>query len=123
MVRAQFTIRLDGASLPASAAQWVADTDAARDAARTIVQGLMRQHGGDPRLLGATMVITDADGATLLELPFLDVLYMPVEPVCDADRRPRVPRKRAPTRLGAALGPMRRLAGALGARIQPRPGH
>ena len=121
MVRAHFTIRLDGASLPASAAQWVADAEAARAVARTIVQGLMRQHGGDPRLLGATMVITDADGATLLELAFFDALYMPVEPVSDLDRRPRPPRKVGATRLGAALRPVRRLAGALGARIQPRP--
>ena len=125
MVRASFTIRLDGAALPASAAHWVADIDAARAIARTIVQGLMRQHGGDPRLLGATMVITDPDGARLLELTFFDALYMPVEPVSDADRRPRAPRKGKgkPTRLDAALGPVRRLAGALGARIQPRPSH
>ncbi|MGU3668579.1 DUF6894 family protein [Methylobacterium sp. A49B] len=123
MVHAHFTIRLDGVSLPASAAQWVADADAAYAAARIIVQGLMRQHGGDPRLLGATMVITDEAGAPLLELSFFEALYMPVEPVADADRRPRVPRKIAPTRLGAALGPVRRLAGAFGVRLQPRPGH
>ena len=52
MVRAHFTIRLGTASLPASAAQWVDDVEAARTTARTIVQGLMRQHGGDPRLHG-----------------------------------------------------------------------
>lgn len=123
MVRASFIIHLGGAALPASAAHWVADIDAARDVARTIVQGLMRQHGGDSRLLDATMVIADPDGATLLQLTFFDALYMPVEPVSDADRRPRAPRKLKPTRLDAALGPVRRLAGALGARIQLRPGH
>ena len=120
MVRAHFTIRFGDACLPASAAQWVADAEATRAAARTIVQGLMRQYGGDPRLLDAALVISDDDGATLLELSFLDALYMPVEPVADPDRRrPRAPRKAAPTRLSVALGPVRRLAGALGAKMQP----
>jgi hypothetical protein len=122
MVRAHFTIRLGDTALPASAAQWVADLDAARSAARKIVQGLMRQHGGDPRLLEAAAVITDADGAILLDLPFFDALYMPVDPVRDPDRRPCVPRPVRPTRLDAALNPVRRLAGALSARLQPRLG-
>lgn len=117
MIHAHFTIRFGEASLPASAAQWVADAEAARAAARTIVQGLMRQHGGDPRLLAATMMITDAAGATVLEIPFFDALYMPVEPVADPDRRTR--RIAPPSRLGAALGPLRKLAGAIGARMLP----
>ncbi|MGU3475021.1 DUF6894 family protein [Methylobacterium sp. D48H] len=122
MVRAHFTIRLGNASLPASAAQWVEDVEAARSTARTIVQGLMRQHGGDPRLMEAAMVITDDDGAVLLEMSFFDTLYLPVEPVPDADRRrPRAPRRAAPRGLTAALGPVRRLAGALGMRAQPQP--
>jgi hypothetical protein len=121
MFRAHFAIRLDGASLPASAAQSVADLDAARAVARTVVQRLMRQHGGDPRLLDATMVISDDDGVALLELAFFDALYMPVEPVADSDRRrPRPPRKAGPARLGAALRPVWRLAGALTGRGQPR---
>ena len=99
MVRAHFTIRFGDACLPASAAQWVADADAARASARTIVQGLMRQYGGDPRLLDAAISISDDDGATLLEMSFFDALYMPVEPVTDSDRRrPHAPRKPAPTR-------------------------
>ncbi|MCJ2135168.1 catalase [Methylobacterium sp. J-026] len=117
MIHAHFLVRFGGASLPASAAQWVADADAARATARTIVQGLMRQHGGDPRLLDATMVITDETGATQLEIPFLDALYMPVEPVADLDRRTR--RIAPPSRLAATLHPLRKLAGAIGARMQP----
>ncbi|SDM17906.1 hypothetical protein SAMN05216360_10183 [Methylobacterium phyllostachyos] len=120
MVRAHFTIRFGKSCLPASAAQWVADADAARAAARTIVQGLMRQYGGDPRLLDAAIVISDDDGATLMELSFSDALYMPVEPVADPERRrPRAPRKAAPARLSGALGPVRRLASVLGAKMQP----
>jgi hypothetical protein len=123
MVRAHFTIRLGGASLPASAAQWVDDVEAARSTARTIVQGLMRQHGGDPRLLEAAMQITGDDGTTLLEMSFFDALYLPVEPVSDPDRRrPRAPRRPAAPRLTAALRPVRRLAGALGMRLQPLAG-
>lgn len=117
MIHAHFTIRLGDAALPASAAQWVADTAAAQAAARTIVQGLMRQHGGDPRLLAATLVIADAAGAPLLDIPFVDALYMPVEPVADPDRRMR--RVARPSRLGAALNPLRKLAGAIGARMPP----
>ncbi|WP_342107205.1 DUF6894 family protein [Methylobacterium sp. SI9] len=120
MIHAHFTIRFGEASLPASAAQWVADAEAARAAARTIVQGLMRQHGGDPRLLAAAMVITDEHGATLLEIPFFDALYMPVEPVAEPDRRTR--RIAPPSRLGAVVGPLRKLAGTLGARLHPLPG-
>ncbi len=120
MIHAHFIVRFGGVSLPASAAQWVADPDAARATARTIVQGLMRQHGGDPRLLDATMVITDETGATQLEIPFLDALYMPVEPVADPDRRTR--RIAPPSRFGATLRPLRRLAGAIGARMQPSHG-
>lgn len=128
MVRAHFLIRLDGADLPASAAQWVADRDAARAVARTIVQRLMRQHGGDPRLLDAAMVITDEAGATLLEMSFFETLYLPVEPVAALDRRPPARGRSGPSsRLGAVLhavpGPVRRLAGALGVRMQPLLGH
>jgi len=117
MVRAHFTIRFGDACLPASAAQWVADADAARAAARMIVQGLMRQYGGDPRLLDAAIVISDDDGATLLELSFSEALYVPVEPVADPDRRMRC--VAPPSRLGAALAPFRKLAGAIGGRMMP----
>jgi hypothetical protein len=124
MVRAHFNIRLDGSYLPASAAQWVADGDAARAIARTIVQRLMRQHGGDPRLLDAAMVITDEDGATLLEMTFLDTLYLPVEPVAELDRRrPNRARPGSQARIDAVLRPVRRFASALGARMQPLLGH
>jgi hypothetical protein len=123
MICARFNIRLAGAYLPAPVAQEVADLDGARAMARTIVQRLMRQHGGDPRLLDAALVITGADGATLLELSFFDALYLPVEPVADPDRRrPAPPRRIAPERWRAALIPVRRLTGALSARRPPRPG-
>lgn len=117
MVRATFSIRLDGACLPASAAQWVADLDAARATARTIVQGLMRQHSGDTRLLDAALVVTDETGAMLLEMSFLEALYLPVEPVTDPYRRRPVPREfgapRTPrTLLSAAIEPIRRFAAA-----------
>ena len=117
MVRATFNIRLDGACLPASAAQWVADLDAARATARTIVQGLMRQHSGDSRLLDAALVVTDEAGAPLLEMSFLEALCLPVEPVTDPYRRRPIPREFGALRtprmlLSAAMAPIRRLAAA-----------
>jgi len=115
MIRAYFYIRLDGAYLPAPTAQDIADMDAARTAARTIVRGLMRQHGGDPRLLDAALVIADEAGTTLLEMSFLEALYLPVEPVNDPNRRRPIPREFGAMRtsrmlLSAAMAPIRRFA-------------
>ncbi len=125
MVRAYFNIRLDDSFLPDRMGQGVADLDGARLTARTIVRRLVLQHGGEPRLLDAVMVVSDPDGATLLEMSFFEALYLPVEPVVRgeaAPRRPSAPRAAgflSEARIGAALGPVRRLAGAVSARMQP----
>ena len=125
MVRAYFNIRLDDAFLPERMGQWVADLDAARVTARTIIRRLVLQHGGEPRLLDAVMVVSDPDGATLMEISFFEALYLPVEPVLRGDaplRRPTGPRPvgfLSDARVGAALRPVRRLAEAVGARMQP----
>lgn len=125
MVRAYFNIRLDDSFLPERMGQWVADLDAARVTARTIVRRLVLQHGGEPRLLDAVMVVSDPDGATLLEMSFFEALYLPVEPALRADaplRRPSAPRPvgfLSEARIGGALRPIRRFAEAVNARVQP----
>lgn len=125
MVRAYFNIRLDDAFLPERMGQWVADLDVARITARTIIRRLVLQHGGEPRLLDAVMVVSDPDGATLLEMSFFEALYLPVEPDTRGSvpmRRPSAPRSAgllSEARIGAALRPVRRLAEAVNARMQP----
>ena len=61
--------------------------------------------------------IADEAGTTLLEMSFLEALYLPVEPVTDPYRRRPVPREfgapRTPrTLLSAAIEPIRRFAAA-----------
>lgn len=130
MVRAYFNIRLDDAFLPDRMGQSVADLAAARVTASTIVRRLVLQHGGEPRLLDAVLVVSDPDGATLMELSFFEALYLPVEPAVRADaplRRPSAPKPvglrpvgfLSEARIGAALRPVRRFAEAVSARVQP----
>ncbi|MDP4021804.1 catalase [Methylobacterium sp. NEAU 140] len=125
MIRAHFNIRLDGAVLPDRVGQPVEDLEAARAAARTVVRRLVQRHAGEPRLLDAAVMVTDADGATLVEMSFFEALYQPVEPVAPAEaarRRPAASAARslmADPRFGAALRPVRRLAEAVGTRVQP----
>lgn len=121
MIHAHFNIRLDGAWLPESIGQWVADRDAARAAACTIIRQLVLRHGGEPDLLDAVMVVSDPEGATLLELSFFEALYQPVEPVADPGRSrgPRATLAPSDTRIAVALRPVRRFADALSTRIQP----
>ena len=129
MVRAYFNIRLDDAFLPDRMGQCVVDLTAARVTASTIVRRLVLQHGGEPRLLDAVLVVSDPDGTTLMELSFFEALYLPVEPAVRADaplRRPSAPKPvgfLSEARIGAALRPVRRLAEAVSARVQPLIGH
>ncbi|MDR7038430.1 hypothetical protein J2X36_003194 [Methylobacterium sp. BE186] len=78
MPRFFFNIRLDDAYLPERTGQCLPDAEAARAAARTIVRALVSQHGGEPRLLNAAMVVTDAEGAEAFELSFFEAIYVPV---------------------------------------------
>lgn len=114
MIHAFFNIRLDDAYLPERTGQLVADAEAARAVARTIVARLVVQHGGEPRLLNAVMAVTDAAGASLLDLSFFEALYVPVAPPeragTDLRRaairtRGRMAAERGAARLRAMLGP------------------
>lgn len=109
MIHAFFNIRLDDAYLPERTGQMVEDAAEARAVARTIIRRLVVQHGGEPRLLNAVMAITDATGASILDLSFFEALYMPVA----APKRVAAERIgadlrsvaiRAPARVAAAVG-------------------
>ncbi|AWN43854.1 DUF6894 family protein [Methylobacterium durans] len=78
MPRFHFNIRLDDAFLPERTGQCLRDADEARAAARTIVRALVSQHGGEPRLLNAAVLVTDAEGVEVFELSFFEAIYVPV---------------------------------------------
>ena len=115
MIHAFFNIRLDDAYLPERTGQFVRDADEARAVARTIVRRLVVQHGGEPRLLNAVMAVTDADGATILDLSFFEALYVPVAaPAPAAGARPHAAPRRAEGRMAGRMAD--RAPGRLGRR-------
>jgi hypothetical protein len=78
MARFFFNIRLDDAYLPERTGQCVEGPEAARAVARTIIRALVAQHGGEPRLLNAAIVVTDEAGDPVFELSFFEAIYVPV---------------------------------------------
>ncbi|TXN51369.1 catalase [Methylobacterium sp. WL30] len=104
MIHAFFNIRLDDAYLPERTGQLVRDAGEARAVARTIIRRLVVQHGGEPRLLNAVMAVTDADGASILDLSFFEALYVPVAaPERAGPARPRADLRRAAGRMPDAV--------------------
>ena len=102
MIHAFFNIRLDDAYLPERTGQVVRDAEEARAVARTIVRRLVVQHGGEPRLLNAVMAVTDATGASVLDLSFFEALYVPVAaPARIGSERARPDLRRAAIRMPA----------------------
>lgn len=116
MIHAFFNIRLDDAYLPERTGQFVRDADEARAVACTIIRRLVAQHGGEPRLLNAVMAVTDADGASLLDLSFFEALYVPVAAPERAGTDLRRVAIRAPGRVAATLA-------TFGARVRTVPLH
>ncbi|TXM71888.1 catalase [Methylobacterium sp. WL12] len=112
MIHAYFNIRLDDAFLPERTGQLVQDAEEARAVARTIIRRLVVQHGGEPRLLNAVMAVTDADGASILDLSFFEALYVPVA----APERAGAGRPRSGLRGQVADGVAGRAAATFGGR-------
>jgi hypothetical protein len=107
MARFFFNIRLDDAYLPERTGQCVEGPEAARAVARTIIRALVAQHGGEPRLLNAAIVVTDEAGDTVFALSFFEAIYVPVAPAAPVrtlggpDRGRPAPAIAARTRLAA----------------------
>lgn len=118
-MRAFFNILINGKVVPDHVGQDIADMEGLRAAASTVVRALVQRHGGEAQLLDAALLVTDAEGHKLLEISFFEALYLPVAPVADPGRRLTAERSERPSAfLGAALKPMRRIAGAVSARVQ-----
>jgi hypothetical protein len=118
-MRAFFNVLVNGQVVPDPIGQEIADDAALRGASSTVVRALVQRHGGDAQLLDAVLCVTDETGGVLLQISFFEALYLPVVPVDDAGRRRPAERVEAPSaRIGAALGSVRRMAGAVSARVQ-----
>lgn len=118
-MRAFFNIIVNGQVVPDRVGQEVGDAAALRLVASTVVRGIVQRHGGEAKLLDASLVVTNEGGENLLEISFFEALYLPVAPVADPSRRrPEERRERPSAFLGVALKPMRRIAGAVSARVQ-----
>lgn len=118
-MRAFFNILINGKVVPDQVGQDVADAEGLRAAASTVVRALVQRHGGEAQLLDAALLVTDSAGQKLLEISFFEALYLPVAPVSDPGRRRVSERPERPAAfLDAALKPMRRIAGAVSARVQ-----
>lgn len=118
-MRAFFNIIVNGQIVPDQVGQEVADTEGLRAAASKVVRALVQRHGGEAQLLDASLRVTDEAGAALLDISFFEALYLPVTPVADPGRRRTEERhERGSVFLDAALRPVRRLAGAVSARVQ-----
>lgn len=118
-MRAFFNIVINGKVVPDRVGQDVGDTAALRFVASTVVRGIVQRHGGEAKLLDASLLVTDEAGVGLMEISFFEALYLPVSPEADPNRRrPEVRAERPSALLGAALKPMRRFAGAVSARVQ-----
>ncbi len=118
-MRAFFNIVLDSQILPDPVGQECVDDAELRAAAYVVVRALVQRYGGEAQLLDAALHVTDAAGATLLDISFFEALYLPVAPVADGERR-RMPKdeKSAAPLPGVALRLMRRVGGAVSAKVQ-----
>jgi len=53
------------------------DPDQAWTLARSMIQGLLQEEGGQPDLLTASLEVTDKNGDVVLEFPFAEALNPP----------------------------------------------
>ena len=74
MPRYFFNTRIDDSFVPDPDGVELRDADQAWKVARVTVLELLREEGQMPNLLNAVLEVTDADGETVLEFPFSEVL-------------------------------------------------
>ncbi|GJE37168.1 DUF6894 family protein [Methylobacterium persicinum] len=118
-MRAFFNILIHGKVVPDHVGQDVADVDDIRSAASTVVRALVQRHGAEAQLLDASLLVSDPEGNELLRISFFEALYLPVAPVSEPGRlRSAVRPERPAAFFDVALKPMRRIAGAVSARVQ-----
>jgi hypothetical protein len=85
MPRYFFNTRIGDDLIPDVEGEDLRDADQAWEMARTMIQGLLEDQGGQPNLLTASLVVTDQKGVVVLEFPFSEALItQPDNPPNDA---------------------------------------
>jgi hypothetical protein len=74
MPRYFFNTRIGGDLIPDPEGEELRDPDHAWEVARTMIQEILRDQGGPPNLLTASLEVTDEDGEVVLAFPFSEAL-------------------------------------------------
>ncbi len=77
MPRYFFNTRIGDDLIPDPEGEELRDPDHAWEVARTMIQEILRDQGGPPNLLTASLEVTDEHGEVVLALPFSEVLMAP----------------------------------------------
>jgi hypothetical protein len=74
MPRYFFNTRIGDDLIPDVEGEDLRDADQAWEMARAMIQELLKDQGGQPNLLTASLVVTDQKGEVVLEFPFSEAL-------------------------------------------------
>jgi hypothetical protein len=74
MPRYFFNTRIGDDLIPDPEGEVLRDPDHAWEVARTMIQEILRDQGGPPNLLTASLEVTDEDGEVVLAFPFSEAL-------------------------------------------------
>jgi hypothetical protein len=79
MPRYFFNTRIGGDLVQDTEGEDLRNPDEAWETARALIQRLLRQEGGHPALVAATLEVTDENGDVVLEFPFSEAMVPPEE--------------------------------------------
>jgi len=80
MPRYFFNTRIGDDIIPDVEGEELRDADHAWQVAKAMIEELLEDQGDDPKLLAATLVVTDQRGDIVLEFPFSEAVLVEQEP-------------------------------------------
>ena len=80
MPRYFFNTRIGDDIIPDVEGEELRDADHAWQVAKAMIEELLEDQGDDPKLLAATLVVTDQRGDVVLEFPFSEAVVVEPEP-------------------------------------------
>jgi uncharacterized protein DUF6894 len=80
MPRYFFNTRIGDDIIPDVEGEELRDADHAWQVAKAMIEELLEDQGDDPKLLAATLVVTDQRGDIVLEFPFSEAVLVEPEP-------------------------------------------